>query len=216
MKRIRKKTFQLLLIIITIAVNAIVLSITIPISEPSNKLLMMITLHPYASVIFTFVFSNILLSILLHLLELLFKKNIVDRIYINKEFEDFVSDARSLFIIAGDLDFLFESPKQQQKFITLGENCKILHNNSPNTELQKIVLKLAKNNVCMKNFTTSGRISALNGLRGQIKENSNGYLKLLLVTKIEKKEHVYNHISIENGYVVEIIKDEFEKEFRRR
>ena len=196
--------------LITVAVNAAVLSFSIPSIQSSNTLFILLSKSPYISFIVILILSSISLFCLEYVLESWSNEILIKRKAVNKEYEGFSLDAKTLLVIAGDLDFLLESRKQKEIFCKLRDNCCILYTGSTNDKTKEILSELSSSNVKMR---ISDNNSCLYKLRGQIKEDCNGHWKLLLFAKVEGKKHKYKRIIINNGYIVSIVKDTFSEEF---
>lgn len=164
---------------------------------------------------------NILFSLFLYFsIKTLYIIKFKDYLYRNEMFNkyiDFLSDAKQVWIFAGDLDFLKESNDQLLLIKKLGKNCKILCEKVDNTEKEIEIVEIYKMledaKIQIRSYPTEIK-EKISNFRGQIRINSDSTLEHLFM-KQEKEFKKYFPIDIENQFVTELIKDEFERNFEK-
>lgn len=130
---------------------------------------------------------------------------------INKEYEDYIKDTKSLYICGGKLDFLNSCKSQLDGIEKLSDCCTILshyNKNQLDKKNKEMYKKLIKNGVKLKNVNMNNYFY----LKGQIKENKAGVLSALFSTK--QQNGLYKKIEINDQKIAEMLKKEMEKIYK--
>lgn len=128
---------------------------------------------------------------------------------IDKKYEEFMTDAKSLYICGGKLDFLKKnaSTKQLEKINKLSNLCKIIsYSNKESLKIQnkEINKELKDNKVQLKNIPLTKEPF----MKGQVKENKLGVYSAMFVAK--QKNGKYKKFEIKDQKTVKILKKEMD------
>lgn len=128
---------------------------------------------------------------------------------IDKKYEEFMVDAKTLYICGGKLDFLKKdaSTNQLKKINKLSNLCKIIsYSNKDNLEIQnkKINKELKDNKVQLKNVPLTEEPF----MKGQLKENKLGIYSAMFVAK--QKNGKYKKFEVHDQKFVKILKKEMD------
>lgn len=125
-----------------------------------------------------------------------------------KKYEDFGRDAKQLYVIGKDLDFLQKSEIQKDSMKKLEEKCKVLCSSSESKDILDMYKELYENKVDIRKYGNSNTVSQIHKLRGQLKETSSGVWEGFFVQK-SSTGLGYEEIKIDNQFILESLKNEF-------
>lgn len=128
---------------------------------------------------------------------------------IDEKYEEFMTDAKSLYICGGKLDFLKKnaSTKQIEKIKKLSNLCKIIsYSNKESLKIQNKMInkELKDNKVQLKNIPLTQEPF----MKGQVKENKLGIYSAMFVAK--QKNGKYKKFEIQDQKTVKILKEEMD------
>lgn len=131
---------------------------------------------------------------------------------IQKKYDEFVSNARELYLFGGDLDFIDDCPKQKKKILKMKNKCKILCDPCSTEESKRRYIEFKLANVDIRTFASEN--CTFTHLRGQIKKANGNHLQCLITEKLESASDChYRIVTVENLDVLEIIKEKFDQIF---
>lgn len=108
---------------------------------------------------------------------------------INSAYMTFMRNAKRIYMIGRDLDFLNESLYEEQRRLVerLGSKCSMLCECTDDPTLLNLYHTLSKKGIQIRCYTTDDCIT---NLTGQIKEDDKGRMEVIFVSKYSKKKYV--------------------------